>query len=215
MPKVSADRLKTLAKEFENDGIVSDGSIIKCSFCDLSIKMDINHQKQQISQHISTIRHRENKARESKASSSRQTFIGAAFEAGETETKANKQFALDLTSAFLQSGIPLNKVNSLPIKSFLEKYTHRHVPDESTLRKNYTQPIYDSTIQKIRSEIGDSDVALILDESTDQLQRFVLNILIMPLNGKAVKPMLIKVSLQVFRFRILHSIFIRKNVKKF
>ena len=75
---------------------------------------------------------------------------------------------------------------------FLEKYTERSVPDESTLRKNYIKPAYDATFQEILSVIKDSPVGFILDETTDIRKCYVLNILVIPLTGIYVKPMLIK-----------------------
>uniref|UniRef100_A0A915J693 DUF4371 domain-containing protein n=1 Tax=Romanomermis culicivorax TaxID=13658 RepID=A0A915J693_ROMCU len=54
------------------------------------------------------------------------------------------------------------------------------------------QPIYEATIVKIKSIIGDSDVCFILDETTDIKQHAILNILVTPVAGKPVKPMLLK-----------------------
>lgn len=80
------------------------------------------------------------------------------------------------------------------LKSFLEKYTKRHIPDESTLRKNFVKPIYTSTIEKIKQVVAEHPVAFILDETTDAMQRYILNILVVPLNGKPTEPMLLKVN---------------------
>jgi len=197
MPKLDCSKLKSLVKEFQKEGIVTDGTIVKCQYCDCVLTVTYEHQRYPISQHVSGARHRTNVTRESKATIQSQAFIGPSFAVAKEQSQVNKQFSLDLTSAFLQSGIPLNKVNTPPLKQFLEKYMHRSVPDESTLRKNYVEPVYDATMSKIRQEIGDNDLAFILDETTDELQRYVLNILVMPLNGMASTPVLIKVILKI------------------
>jgi len=44
------------------------------------------------------------------------------------------------------------------MKFFLEKYTKKSVPGESTLRKNYVKPIYDSTLLKIKKIVEESFV---------------------------------------------------------
>ena len=78
------------------------------------------------------------------------------------------------------------------MKSYLQKYTGKSVPDESTLRKSYLQPLYEGKISQIRQVVADHPVYFILDETTGRQNRYVLNILVAPLNGHQVKPMLLK-----------------------
>ncbi|PSN53779.1 hypothetical protein C0J52_06238, partial [Blattella germanica] len=101
-------------------------------------------------------------------------------------------FNTDLCAALTQVGIPLNKINHPSFKGFLEKYTKMSVPDESTLRKNYMEPVYQETIQRIKEKVSNCDVGIMLDETTDSMERYVLNILVFPLAGEKVKPMLLK-----------------------
>ena len=65
------------------------------------------------------------------------------------------------------------------------------MPDESTLRKLYVPKIYNELICKIQQELCEEDIYLIIDESTDVEQRYILNILIGKLNGKRSKPYLV------------------------
>ena len=104
------------------------------------------------------------------------------------------KFNKDLTQALIKANIPISKVNHPAFKLFLEKHMSRSLPDESTLRKNYISAIYDERIQKIKEIIGDNDIFLIVDQATDCKKRAVLNILVGPLNGRAIEPMLIKVT---------------------
>lgn len=191
MSKLGATKIKSLAQKYKADFIVSDGSIIKCDVCDTVLKVDLNHQNQAIEQHLKTLKHRELAAKR-KSKSSQQTFLASSFQKADEQLAKNKRFESDLTRAFIQSGIPLFKVNSEPLRNFLAKYTERKIPDESTLRKNYIKPVFDEIIEKIRLAVGDSNVCFIVDETTDALQRFVFNVLVMPLNGKLIKPMLLK-----------------------
>ena len=52
------------------------------------------------------------------------------------------EFIQDLCEAFVAADIPWNKLKNEKFKDFLEKYTGRKVPDESTPRKTYLKPLY-------------------------------------------------------------------------
>ncbi|KAK5648152.1 hypothetical protein RI129_003044 [Pyrocoelia pectoralis] len=71
----------------------------------------------------------------------------------------------------VQSNIPLNKLQNNCFKSFWEEYSKKHVPDESTLRKNYVSSVYDETIQKIKELIGSHCIWFTVDETTDACGR--------------------------------------------
>ena len=96
---------------------------------------------------------------------------------------------------FLPVNIPLNKLNDQkdgqnPMKDFLTKWTKKSQPCVSTMR-NYIKQIYKEQLQKIRDAIGSNSIYLIVDESTDSMQRYVLNVLVGPLNGMEKKSFLI------------------------
>ena len=78
----------------------------------------------------------------------------------------------------VQSNIPLNKLRNSCFKSFLEEYCKMHVPDESTLRKNYVGSVYDETIQKIKELIGSHYIWFTVDETTDACGRYIANLII-------------------------------------
>ena len=44
MSKLTAAKLRILAKDFPKDGIVTDGSVLRCNVCDIIIAVDENHQ---------------------------------------------------------------------------------------------------------------------------------------------------------------------------
>jgi hypothetical protein len=58
------------------------------------------------------------------------------------ETQPAKNFHKDLCRVFVSAGISWNKLNNNEFQQFLEKYTGKIVPDESTLRKNYLPELY-------------------------------------------------------------------------
>jgi hypothetical protein len=61
-------------------------------------------------------------------------------------SKSNEQqvFNSDLCEALLSANIPLTNLNNSNLKTFLEKYCQKNIPDESTLRKSYVIGIYTS-----------------------------------------------------------------------
>ncbi|KAL4105112.1 hypothetical protein QTP88_020384 [Uroleucon formosanum] len=70
----------------------------------------------------------------------------------------------------------------MAIKSFLEKYTHLHIPDESTLRKNYVIKCYTDILKKIRENVGSSFIYFCIDETTDPRGKYVANFIVGKLN---------------------------------
>ncbi|CAH1113730.1 unnamed protein product [Psylliodes chrysocephalus] len=55
------------------------------------------------------------------------------------------QFNEDLWKAMISTDMPLNKLNNVNLKSFLQNYCKFNVPDESTLRKKHVYCIYKDT----------------------------------------------------------------------
>lgn len=87
-------------------------------------------------------------------------------------------FFEDLCHAMVASGIPLWNLQKTPFKDFLAKYTNNKIPDESTLRKNYLPICYNKTIEKIKNELVDNYLYLIVDETTDPRGIYVANLLV-------------------------------------
>lgn len=87
-------------------------------------------------------------------------------------------FSKDLSQTLLSANIPLNKVNNKNFRLFLEKYTKKEIPDESTLRKSYVNDIYVEIMNKIRSIIAGHKLLVSVDETTDVQGRYIANIII-------------------------------------
>ncbi len=62
---------------------------------------------------------------------------------------------------------PLNKLTNVELSKFLTEFTGFGMPDPSTLRKSYTLDAYETTLQAIRTYIGDSPIWISIDETTD------------------------------------------------
>lgn len=171
MPKVPAKTRDLVAKyirEFPDETFKSDSAILYCSCCDIAVSTS---QRFQVTQHIATAKHKRNKERSSKL---QQTFIAASSAGSSRESTFN----IDLCRALIRADIPFHKINNPDFKSFLERYTDKKIPDESTLRKNYLKDIYMETLVKIRDDIKNGPIWVSIDETTDVEGRYIANIII-------------------------------------
>jgi len=98
-----------------------------------------------------------------------------------------REFNIDIAKTFIEAGIPLGKLEHPAVKSFIMKWMKKNTPDRTNIARDYIEPIYDEKIEEIKKKIGDSAVNFQLDEMTDPCGRFVLNILVAPLNGSYQK----------------------------
>ncbi|CAH2001029.1 unnamed protein product [Acanthoscelides obtectus] len=72
-----------------------------------------------------------------------QAFVSTAL-CGSSQQKQDSKnvFYFDLCNSMAQSNIAWNKLEQPAFRKFFEKYCNRHIPNESTLRKNYLKKCY-------------------------------------------------------------------------
>ncbi|KAL4131839.1 hypothetical protein QTP88_009087 [Uroleucon formosanum] len=166
MPKNS---LSSFVKEFGEHIFTSDGKVLFCKLCEVKVSAT---KRFLVTQHIKTAKHEhafnQRKRREQSTSQSLLT----------ENTNKKSDFNSDLTEALVFANIPLYKVNNLKFKNFLEKYTSKKIPDESTLRKNYVDSIYQKTLTKIQAEVLNRKIWVSIDETTDIDGRYVANVIV-------------------------------------
>jgi len=161
MPKVRCsvtDKLNKLVCEFGNDIFSTDGSVLFCKVCEKSVNFE---KKYFVTQHTEGASHK--RAVETKGSASKtpllKTFVAT--------SNRQSEFSFDLCNAFVSAGIPLWKLQNPSLRSFFEKHVKQNLPDESTLRKNYLDRAYQSTMDKIQINMKDKKIWLSIDETTD------------------------------------------------
>jgi len=136
-------------------------------------------KKSQLVQHVETNVHQNGIKR--KSNLSKQVFFSEA-----TTSKVNT-FNQDLCLSLVAANIPWKKLQNTEFRQFLEKYTKKHIPDESTLRKTYLRPCYQNVISQIKNEVGDSYIWISVDETTDINGRFIANLIIGILHREKAK----------------------------
>ena len=96
---------------------------------------------------------------------------------------SQQEFNEDLCRLFVSTNTPLKRLASCEWKRFVSKYTEFQIPNESNLRQHYMPLIYESTLERVLEEIGDSDIWLSTDETKDRNGRHVVNVMVGPLDA--------------------------------
>ncbi|KAL4120732.1 hypothetical protein QTP88_013368 [Uroleucon formosanum] len=184
MPKVVKSKSKAnfYLKEFPNETFKSDGEILFCPCCEKAVSIN---QRFSVTQHISTSKHQQNRDRKKKF---QQNFLNS-----EPSTSSNNlsAFNTDLCRMLIRADIPIFKLKNREFTDFLEKFTRQQIPDESTIRKNYVNIIYEETLQSIRQCIQDGPIWVSIDESTDVEGRYFGNVIIGKLCSEPTKSFLL------------------------
>ncbi|XP_020295632.1 UPF0746 protein DDB_G0281095-like [Pseudomyrmex gracilis] len=63
------------------------------------------------------------------------------------------------------------------VEEFLE-YTNQDIPDELTLRKHYLDECYNLAIENIQNNIGDNNIWISVDETTDATGQYIANLIV-------------------------------------
>ncbi|KAL4092042.1 hypothetical protein QTP88_026616 [Uroleucon formosanum] len=179
MPKTkqsATNRLNSFVLEYGTDIFKTDGSILFCKLCEVKINSD---RKFVVTQHVNNEKHKRAVIRknEKNKNSEIQQLVA--------NTPKKCLFSHDLCKALLSANIPLYKISNPQLKSFLEKYTSREIPSDSTLRKTYVNDIYEETMKNIREQIKGNKIWVSIDETTDSEGRYVANVIIGTLNTDA------------------------------
>jgi hypothetical protein len=187
MPKIKSSLKSKLDSYVKSkSGLKVENEKVFCMICVKHINVTESKYKCRIDEHLSSDYHKKRKDIEEK----RQQTIGEAFDNHNNHNNVDNYFKQRLTEAMIESNIPLHKLNVKPFKEFLQEFTGRQIPSESTLRKGYIEPLYKKIIDKIRDIIGSNYVYFMIDESHDSCDRKVFNVLVGVLNGEYSKPML-------------------------
>lgn len=162
-------RLRGFISEFGDNVFSADGRILFCKVCELKVEYE---RRSSVIQHIKTGKHVKMIKRNEIVKTNTQQLIT------QTNTTKKSSFNMELCRALLSANIPLNKLSNPVFRSFLESYTGKDIPYETTLRKGYIDDCFIETIGKIREYISDHKIWISVDETTDAEGRFIANVII-------------------------------------
>lgn len=137
MPKEKislVQRLRSYVREFGADTFSYDSSMLFCKYCEIKVNCE---KRFNVTQHLKTEKHTKAiKRRQEKTEKSQQLL---------TNSSKKSSFNKDLCHALLSANIPLNKLSNNQFRNFLESYTGKEIPMESTLRQGYV----DDTLKQL------------------------------------------------------------------
>jgi hypothetical protein len=143
-----SSRLIGFVQEFGEKYFSTDGNILFCKVCEISVMAE---QRFRVRQHCEPAKHQKNLHLQS-MKQNRQALL---LENPETSTSSKtSQFHWDLCEMLISANIPLNKVSNKLFINFMEKYTNRSVPTESALRKNYLSSCYEGAVRSQKYHRG-------------------------------------------------------------
>lgn len=169
MPKVISslsNKLRGYVKEFRV--FSTDGEVLHCKVCDKNVTAE---RRSQVNQHLETKLHI---SRSNSGASSSSKLITTAFKSNDGQ----HAFEENLTNAFISADIPLYKLRNETLRKFLQSYIPSYnLPSETTARR-HVESLHNSTLERIRIEVGEQPIYVVVDESCDYLNRSVCNVIV-------------------------------------
>jgi hypothetical protein len=172
MPISRKKKVSLQTRMDEHPGVFRvDKDVMFCNFCDLSVEWK---SKSTVDGHCRSQGHIKKKQNyeinEQKKKQITITSINAASE-------SKKEVIEDLIKAFSLANIPLEKVNHL--LPFFKKYLKEGgaIPQAPTLRQIYLPRVFNNHLSLFQSYFNQKPVAIIMDETTDDCSRSVVNTL--------------------------------------
>ena len=191
MVKSLEDHLKNQIKKYPELTIVERNNLkqLYCGFCSAHLKWDSQYGSNRIKSHCNGKSHKESLIKKKQ----RNDTIKNAFNKAGKSFNAKKNFKMFLTQMLIECDIPLYKADHKSFKRLIEEISDKKVPHSITLRVQI-EVFYYLTIEKIRKAVGDDDIYLIIDETTDCKTRKVCNVIVGVMNGTDQRPMLLCVK---------------------
>lgn len=157
----------------------TDDSILFCKFCDVALT---GHKTSNVKQHIDTDKHKKNVSAANGSAALKQTFMS------DHQRPQFNQFNMDLCKTFLEANIPLKKTGHPSVIRFIENYTGKNMPNESTLRKTYVPLLFNECMENLQTKAKDQYIWASIDETTDSENRLVTNFIFGILDDGADSP---------------------------
>ncbi len=144
-------------KEFGEDVFCRVNLVLWCKMCEKAAKC---LQRFSVKRHIESAMHKAAVIRKRKVA---QNDHSLEFPESLELNPKQSVFSAELCDTFISAGIPLWKLQNVHLRNFLEKYTQRRIPTESSLRKCYLEKNYERTLRNIRDQVGEKHIWVSID----------------------------------------------------
>jgi hypothetical protein len=185
MPKASVS-VSERAHEFRRDGFYVSGKILMCKFCDCRLEFK---RKDSLTKHCESEKHVSQKRKAdststSNPSTSRLSTLEESLDRAQTARGSKEEFIMNTTEAFIRANIPVEKLDHVAIRGWMNSYVKGSgdLPSASRLRQHYIPLIGAKKESSIRDLIKGKRVVIMCDETTDKGGRCVFNILLRTLD---------------------------------
>lgn len=187
MSKKLENRLKLVVRQ--NSCLeIYNNNILRCKVCSVTVKYDVGHLASRVKDHINSKSHQEF-LKEGK----KQPFIDASISLMQQSADRELLIKKQLTRAMIEADIPFQKLEVLAFRKLLEDCIGFKLPSKNTFR-SCVKETYEETLDMIRGIVADKDVCFVMDETTDRMERFQVNIMVSVLDGNPSRAMLFYVD---------------------
>lgn len=145
----------------------TDLKFLYCVYCDCPLS---GNKTSNVKQHLTTTKHQKAVETKKKGDAFKQTLV-----ADHLHPKPPDKFRMDLCKTFLEADIPLKKISHPSVVQFIENYTGKAMPSESTLRQKFVPHLYNERIETLRAKAQNKFIWTSIDETTDSEGRMVAN----------------------------------------
>jgi len=147
-----------------NDQFSNDGKVILCNVFEKTVKAK---KKYDIDQHVGRKCHQDLLVKFRKKNKQKKLFLS------EIPSKSDRY--IKIFNALIFFNIPFNALKDEKFRDLIKKKTE-NLPEESTIRKNYLPKVFEKNIDSIREIIGNNQIWVSIDETTDEMKRHVAGI---------------------------------------
>ncbi|XP_018497666.1 uncharacterized protein LOC108865268 [Galendromus occidentalis] len=166
-----AEKVQRYAGELGSGYLTADGDVLFCEACKMTVNAD---KRYYVGQHVQSVGH----VRRHQLAQISSEEGGLASDLSPRENS----FSMDLCRMMVESNIKLYKNQQQSFRTFMQKQCQADPPNHTTLRKTYLKKLYEGTVYKLRSSIGDNRICISIDETADVKGQFVVNTVIGVLN---------------------------------
>lgn len=154
-----------------------------CKICNITVDYV---RRQSITDHLQSKRHSQQTAKrkadsDAKITPKRQTTLAICSERQTAASSAKEDLIVGLV---LSANIPMEKLDNPQIRDFIAASVKGgDIPRANWLREHYVPKVYSKQQAEVISKLAGKKVAIIADETSDVAGRYVVNVLLQPLDA--------------------------------